>query len=817
MDTLIADLKYALRMLAKSPGFTLVAVLALALGIGANTAIFSVVDAVILHPLPFPAPDRLVAVWSTNLRHGESRGSASYPDFTDWRSQNHSFERMAAFHPNDFTMTGTDEPAHLLGAVVSSDMFRLLGVAPKIGRDFLPEEDDPATTKTWPVILSYSFWQSRFGSDPQAIGKTIVLDAHPYTIVGVMPAGFQYPVQTKPIELWTAMFLDGVTSDGSKPMTVQRGAHFIEVIARLKPGVGLPQARAEIQTIANALALQYPDTNKYHGATIEPELDRLVGDVRPALLILFGAVGCVLLIACVNVANLLLARAAMRQKEISIRSALGAGRLRIVRQLLTESVLLSFFGGGFGLLLAWWGRDVLLVLGPKNLPRLNDVHINGHVLVFTALASLLTGILFGLLPALHVSKSDLAESLKESGRSSTEGLRHNRMRSALVVAEVALALVPLVGAGLLLQSFFRLEHTSPGLDPHNILTVNIGLPDARYSTAQQAVFFDRLLDQLRALPGVRSASAVAPLPLGGDRMVITFEIDGRPVAKSEEPASDYRNVSNDYFRTMHIPLLQGRDFTRQDDDKAPPVIIVNQTFAKRFFPGEDAVGKHIKPGISVTDSGSVMREIVGVVGDVRHLGLRREAGPEMYEPESQMPFDGLTLVIRADGDPLSLIGAVREQVKILDKDLPIFDVKLMDEFLSASVAQPRFNTLLLAVFAAVALILAAVGLYGVMSYTVVQRTHEIGIRMALGAQRKDVLRLVLGQGVRMIFIGTALGLAGAWGATRLMSGLLFGVKSSDPFTYAGVALLLGAVALLACYVPAQRALRVDPLLAFRYE
>ena len=816
MGTLLQDIRYGLRMLAKNPGFTLVAVLALALGIGANTAIFSVVDAVILRPLPFSSPDRLIAVWSENRQRGQSRQSASYPDFADWRAQNHVFERVAAFHTSDFTLTGAGEPAHLFGAVVSADLFRLLGAAPNLGRDFLPEEDDPGKITVRPVILSHAFWRSRFGSDPQVIGKTIQLDSQPYTIVGVMPAGFQYPIQAKPLDLWTSFLVDAIATD-NKPMTVQRGAHYLQVIARLKPDVRLPQAQAEMNTIASALARQYPDTDKYRGITLAPELERLVGNVRPALLVLFGAVGCVLLIACVNVANLLLARAAVRQKEIAIRSTLGAGRLRIVRQLLTECILLALFGGALGLALAWWGTDVLLAFSPENVPRLNGVRLSGHVLAFTALTALLTGLIFGLLPALHVSKSDLGESLKQSGRGSTDGVRHARLRSALVVAEVALALMPLVGAGLLIQSFLRLERVNPGLDPHNVLTFNLGLPDARYSTFQQAAFFQQLLPRIRALPGVRSASAVLPLPLSDDRFLVTFEIEGRPVAKSEEPVTNYRNAATGYFNTMHIPLLEGRDFSDQDNEKAPPVIIVNETFAKRFFPGEDSIGKRIMPGISITEGGKVMRQIVGVVGDVRHQGLNLEAGPEVYEPESQMPFDTLILVVRTEGDPRGLIGAVREQVKALDKDLPIFDVKLMEEYLSASVAQPRFNTMLLGIFAGVALVLAAVGLYGVMSYSVVQRTHEIGIRMALGAQQKDVLRMIVNQAMRMTLLGTALGLAGAWAASRLMSGLLFGVKPSDPATYAGVALLLGTVALLACFLPAQRAMRVDPLVALRYE
>ena len=817
MDTLWQDLRYGLRMMAKNPGFTIVAVLALTLGIGANTAIFSVIDAVILRPLPFASSDRLVAVWSTNTQRGISRNSASYPDFIDWRSQSRSFDGMAAWHDSDFTLTGSGDPAHLYGVVVSPGLFPMLGASPLLGRNFLPEEEDPGKAKIHPVILSHFMWQGRFSSDPNVIGKNITLDGLPFTIVGVMPAGFQYPIQAKNADLWMAIVMDGITTDGSPSYMTMRGSHYLHVTGRLKPGVKLSRAQAEMDTISSSLSRQYADTNKYRGVKLETELDRMVGDVRPALLILFGAVGCVLLIACVNVANLLLARATSRQKEIAIRSSLGAGRMRIVRQLLTESLLLSFLGGALGLILAWWGTDALLALGPANVPRLSGIHLSGRVLGFTALASLATGFFFGLLPALHISRSGLAETLKEGGRGSTEGVLRNRMRSALVVAEVALALVPLIGAGLLIQSFVRLSRVKPGFDAHNVLAVTIGLPDARYDLAHQAAFFEQLLQRTRALPGVRSAGAVEPLPLSSDDIQVSFTIEGRPVAKSEEPSTNYRDVTPGYFQTMHIPLLQGRDFTAQDNSKSPAVIIVNQTFAKTFFPNENPLGKRIQPGMSVGPGTKVMREIVGVVGDVHHRGLNIEAGPEAYEPESQMPFDGMIMVVRTDNDPRSDIASIREQVRALDKDLPVYDSKLMEEYLSASVAQPRFNTLLLGIFAVVALLLAAVGLYGVMSYSVVQRTHEIGIRMALGAQQKDVMQMVVGQAFRLTLTGTVMGLAGAWAATRLMSSLLFGVSASDPTTFAGVALLLGTVSLLACYVPARRAMQVDPMVALRYE
>ena len=817
METFWQDLRYGIRMLVKSPGFTAVTVLTLALGIGANTAIFSVVNAVILRPLPFPEPDRLVAVTESNRQRGEQHSAISYPDLLDWKTQNRVFEGVAGFRADTFALTGVDEPEPIQSAVVSSDLFAVLGAKPALGRTFLPNEDQLNTATGRVVILSYRFWQRRFGSDPHVLGRTLQLDSQSYTIVGVMPAGFQFPIQLKPVEVWTTFAVDSITMDGSKPITAERGAHYFDAIARLKPSVGIQQAQAAMDAIMAALAKQYPDTNAHRGAAVMPELDRMVGDVRPALLVLFGAVGCVLLIACVNVANLLLARATSRQKEIAIRSALGAGRMRVLRQLLTEAVLLSLLGGVLGLLLAIWGTDLLLGLSPENVPRLQSVHVDGAVLGFTMGISLFTGLIFGLLPALHLSKSGLAEPLKESGRSSTDSARSKRLRSALVVGEVALALVPLVGSGLLIQSFMRLQGVNPGFNPHHVLTINLGLPDARYNAAQQAAFFGQIVERVRALPGVHLASAVVPLPLSEDRMRTSFEIEGRPVPKSEEPLTEFRSIAPDYFRTMEIPLLQGRDFTERDDMKAPAVVIVNQTLAQRFFPNQNPLGKHIKPHVSVTEGDKVMREIVGVVGDVKHRGLGVESEPEVYVPQAQIPFDGKTLVLRTDADPVSVTAAVRREVKSLDKDLPIYSVKPLEQYLSASLAQPRFNTLLLTIFAGVALILAAVGLYGVMSYSVAQRTHEIGIRLALGARQEDVMKLVVGQGLALTLGGVVIGLAGALAFTRLLTTLLFGVSATDPVTFAGVAVLLSAVALAACYLPARRAMRVDPMVALRYE
>jgi putative ABC transport system permease protein len=812
MRTLVQDLKYALRMLKKNPGFTAVAVIALALGIGANTAIFSVVNGVLLRPLPFPDSSRLVALYETDQRSLSTNSSTSYPDFFDWRAQNHSFERIAAYHDNEFTITGGDQPAHLIAETVSYDLFPLLGVSPALGRSFLPDEEKAGSRV---VILSHEFWASRFGSDPKILGRAITLNNRSYSVVGVMPAGFNFPLNSDPIAVWTTIAPDAVTEGGDKPATEQRGSHFLQVIGRLKPNVTLAEAKAEMDVIANGIAKQYPDTNGKRGATVRPELEDLVGDIRPALLVLFGAVGCVLLIACANVANLLLARATSRYKEIAIRASLGAGRWRVVRQLLSESVLLSLVGGALGFLLALWGMDVLLKLTP-NIPRIGQVKLDGTVLIFTMLVSLLTGVIFGLAPAWQISKTDLSGTLKEGGRSSNDAGGHNRLRGMLVVAETAASLVLLVGAGLLITSFLRLQRVDPGFNPHQLLTFSFELPEARYPYAQRINFYNQFLARLQSTPGVRSSGSILPLPLGDARISVSYEVEGRPVPKAVEPSAYFRVVSPGYFSTMGIQLLKGREFIERDDAKAPGVIVVNQEFARRVFPNEDAIGKHIKPGASGIGE-PVMREIVGIVADVKHLSLSRDDTPEYYVPYAQCLFDPMTVIARTQGDPRSVLDAVRNDLHGLDKDLPVYGVRTMDDYLAASVAQPRFNTLLLGLFAGVALLLSAVGLYGVMAYTVVQRTHEIGVRMALGAERRDVLKMVLGRGLVLTLTGVAIGLVGAIAMSRFLAGMLFGVQPHDPATLAGVSLILLAVALLACYIPARRATRVDPMVALRHE
>jgi putative ABC transport system permease protein len=813
METFWQDIRYGIRMLLKAPSFSIVATIALALGIGANTAIFSVVNAVLLRPLPFANPEQLMNVWETDATRGYVRGSASYPNFVDWRDQNHVFERMASYHDNDFIMTGRGDSTRLRGGVVNADLFPLLGVAPVIGRGFLPDEDKPGEGGRV-VVLSQGLFQKRFNSDPNIVNQSMVLDGKNYTIVGVMPSAFQFPIQNDPVELWTTVAVD---REGKEPITEERGAHYMNVIARLKPGVSKKQAQTDMTSISARLEQQYPDKNLHKSSGVEPTLEALVSDIRPALLILLGAVGCVLLIACANVANLLLARAMVRHKEMAIRSALGASRMRVVRQLLTESVLLSLTGGALGLVLAVWWSDLLVALGKENIPRALQVGLDWRVLAFTFLVSILTGIVFGLVPALHSSKTELTESLKEGGRGSGEGARRNHIRGVLVVSELAIAVILLVGAGLLIQSLWRLRQVSPGFESENLLTLVVGIPEVKYPTERQAQFYHELVARVQSLPGVRSAGAVIPLPLSGDLFRISFETEGRPVAKGDQPSADFFVIGNGYFKTLGVSMLQGRDFNERDNKQAPAVIIVNQAFARKFFPDEDPIGKRIKPGISTDTDKPAMREIVGVVSDIRNRNLSSELRPGYFVPASQIPFNQMTIVVRTTNDPHSLITAVQNEVHSMDRELPVFNVKTMDEYISATVAAPRFNATLLVLFASVALVLTIVGLYGVMSYSVAQRTNEIGIRMALGAQTRDVLRLIVSQGFKLVLLGLAIGLAGAFALMRVIASLLFGVTAKDPLTFATVAVLLAVVALLACYIPARRATRLDPLNALRYE
>src|SRR6185369_16717212 len=705
----------------------------------------------------------------------------SYPNFMDFRAQNTVFEHVSCYHGGDFIMTGRGEPARLQGSVVTADLFSLLGIQPILGRTFLPDEDKPTETGRV-VVLSHKLFQQRFGGDPSIINQRITLDGISFTVIGVMPASFEFPIQNDPVELWTTIAGD---ASGSEPVTTQRGAHFLQVIARLKQGVSKEQAQAELTTIASRLEQQYPDTNTRRTLRLEPALNALVGDIRPALLILLGAVACVLLIACANVANLLLARATGRHKEMAIRSALGASRVRVIRQLLTESVLLSLVGGAVGLLLAVWWADLLVALGKDDIPRAIHVGIDWRVLGFTLGVSLLTGLIFGLAPAFHSSKTELVEALKEGGRGSSEGGRRNRVRNVLVVTELAIAVILLVGAGLLIQSLWRLQRVNSGLQPENVLTYNVVVPEIKYKTDKQAQFFIDLKQRLQTTPGVVSSSFVFPLPLSEELFVISFEIEGRPMAPKDHPAADFFTTGVGYFKTMGIPMIKGRDFDDRDKHGSTPVVIVTEKFAHDYFPNEEAVGKRIRPGIGTFDNEQTpWREIVGVVGDVRNRNLDTAPPAAYYVPQTQVPFTQLVGVIKTSNEPHSLISAVTKEVGAMDQDVPVFAVKTMQEYLSTSVAGPRFSTTLLSIFAAVALVLTVVGLYGVMSYSVAQRTNEIGIRLALGAQTRDVVLMIVKQGGMLIVLGLVIGLAGAYALTRLIASLLFGVTAKDPITFA---------------------------------
>jgi putative ABC transport system permease protein len=806
MGTLAQDLRYALRMLAKRPGYTAVAALTLALGIGANTAIFSVVNAVLLRPLPFAAPERLVYAEGADLRDGSKGGSISAPDFLDYREQNHVFERLAAFMPQSFTVTGDGSASERIeSARVSHGFFETLGVAPLGGgRAFLAEEEQGGRNAV--AVLSHGLWQRRYGSDPKIVGKSISLDGEAVTIVGVMPAGFDYP---RGAQLWSPIAF-------KSQHTSQRRAHFLRAVGRLKPGVTLSQAQEEINAVGRRLEQQYPDSNTNYGMGLTPLTEWMVGEMRSTLLILLVAVGFVLLIACANVANLSLARGASRSREVAIRSALGASRGRVVRQLLTESVVMALAGGAAGLLLAMWGVDLLVSLSPENLPRVKEVTTDWRVLGFTLLVSVVTGILFGLFPALATSKTNLAETLKEGGRTGASPGRQ-RLRGLLVVAEVALSLVLLVGAGLLVKSFLRLSSVDLGFKPTNVLSMQLSLPRAAYPNhRQRAAFYDQLVTRVESLPGVQAAGTVSELPLSGQESDTFFNIEGKPGAAfgNTENSADIRGVSPAYFQALGVPLVRGRFFDRRDGFDAPKVVIVNESFVNRFLPGEDPLGKYL-----IIDFGEPFKaEIVGVVGGVRHRSLAQPApSEEMYVSVLQAPMWGTNLVVRAAGDPAQLTAAIRGEVQSLDKDLPVYNVKTMEQHVSESASQPRFRTLLLGLFACVALLLASIGIYGVISYSVTQRTHEIGLRVALGAQRGDVLRLVVWQGMRLALVGILVGVAGAFLVTRVMSSFLFGVSATDPLTFAGVSLLLAVVSFLACYLPARRATKVDPMVALRYE
>jgi predicted permease len=803
MRTFWHDLRYGLRMLAKKPGFTVVAVFTLALGIGANSAIFSVVNGVLLRPLPFEDPDRLIKIWETFLPGGQ--GTASVPNLKDWREQNTVFNGIAAYQFSSLNLRGQDSPERLQGATVSPNFFDVVGVRPRLGRAFQIGEDEAGRNRV--ALLSHRLWQRNFGGDAGMVGKDISLNGENYTVIGVMPPEFRFP--SRSTELWVPLVIP--------PNQVNnRGNHWMFTLARLKPDVGFEQAREQMVNIAKRIEQQYPDSQAGRSVFLIPLQEETVQNIRPALMAMLFAVGFVLLIACANVANLLLARATSRRREIAVRTALGAGRLRLVRQLLTESLLLAVTGGALGLALAKWGVEALLVLAANFLPRANEVGLDWRVAAFTAALSILTGVFFGLIPALQSSRVDLQSTLKEGGGAGG-GLQTNWLRSALVVVEIAATLVLLIGAGLLIKSFIRLYETDLGFKADNVLTMSLALPQAKYPDAQAAAaFHQKLLDRVALLPGARSAGVINYLPLQqwGYNGGVSIEGQG-PYEPGRQPLAEFRAISPDYFRALSVPLMSGRFFTAEDQSNSQPVVIVNQALAQRYLPGQDPIGKHIRA------IGNDWRTVVGVVGDVRQSGVSQAARAEIFVPITQAIWTGLTqtmsLVVRADSEPTALISAVRNAVSEIDPAQPVFNVKTMEAVVADSVSDRRLNMLLLGIFAAVALTLAVIGIYSVMSYTVSQHTREIGIRMALGARPTDVLRPVVGQGMGLTLVGVVLGVAGAFGLTRLMATLLYGVKATDPPMFAVVSALLVIVSLLACYVPARRATKVDPMVALRNE
>ena len=821
MQKIWQDLRYGVRMLLKNPGITFVVILALALGIGANTAIFSVVDAVLLRPLPYRESDRLVFLNETSKAMDEI--SISYPNFADWRNQNHVFEKIGVYNRSSYNLTGLGEAERIITGQVSADLFAALRVNPAMGRLFTNDEDKPGGSPV--VVLGYALWQRRFGGQANILNQPLTLNGKSYTVIGIMPPDFQFPSR---VEMWVPVGqLSGEAS------WQQRGNHpGLYGVARLKPGVSFAQAKADMDTIGANLEKQYHDSNAGNGIGVQPLLEVFVLDIRRTLWVLFAAVAFVLLIACANIANLLLARAQSRQKEMAIRAAMGAGRWRIARQLLTESVLLALIGGTLGMLIAQWGVKLILYVSPDAIPRSREISLDWRVMAFTIGLSFVTGIVFGLVPALQAGVVDVHETLKETGRG-TSG--KHWLRSSLVVVEVATTLVLLVGAGLMIRSFYRLQKVNPGFSYDHLTSFTVALPEKKYKTAEQRdQFYGQLLTNLRALPGVEATAAASGLPLGNNGWQTGFTIDGRPrPPRDQTPLMEACLVTPDYFRAMDIPLKRGRYFNDHDDRSSLAgkdlsklneferemaglnAIVIDEEFARRYWPNEDPIGKRVAMG---GEKHPLLLTVVGVVGRVKMEGLSQDSKRvQGYFPSAQISNNGMTIVLKASGDPNQLIAAARQQVKAIDPDQPIYSIRTMDEIRAESVAPERLNLTLLSIFAGIALVLAVVGIYGVMSYSVTQRTHEIGIRMAIGAQPRDVFRMVITQGMMLALIGVGLGLIGAFGLTRLMTTMLFGVEPTDPATFAAIAVLLTVVALVACYVPGRRATKVDPVVSLRYE
>jgi putative ABC transport system permease protein len=813
METLLKDLRYGLRSLLKHKAFTGIAILTLALGIGANTAIFSLVNAVLLRSLPFQEPDRVVMVWEDASFAGFPRNTPAPANYVDWKAQNRVFEDMATFDERSFNLTGDGDPEKVDAYGVTANFFGLLGIRPVLGRVILPEEDKPEANKV--VMLSYSLWQQRYGGERSVVGRELLLNGEKHTVVGVMPAGFQF--MESHVGLWVPIAFTSET-------LAQRNSHFLTVIARMKPGITLAQANADIQTVQQRISHDHPDEAGRLGAFVIPLRDQLAGDVRRPLLVLLVAVGFVLLIACANIANLLLSRAASRSREMAVRTALGASRIRIVRQLLVESLLLATAGAVSGLLLASWSFAFLQRLIPDGLVLSTKLNLDLRVLGFTLLLALLTAVFFGLVPAFQAAKIDLNLALKQGGGRTGLNAGGNRLRSVMVVTEVALALVLLVGAGLLVQTFLKLRDQYSGLRPDNVLTMRTVLPPNKYpEQPQRAVFYKQVLERVRSIPGVVSAGYATTIPLAWKGGTSGFYPEGRTVEQALAGGLSYdanhRQVSADYLKTMGIPLLRGRPVSDSDDERAMPVAVVNETMARQYWPGEDAIGKRFKIGGPEEDT--PWRTIVGVAGDVRQMGVDEPVKAEMYIPYAQITdqqwYAPRDLVIRTTVDPLSIVAAARNEIHQVDPAQPISNVRTMDEVLGEETASRRLGMTLLTIFAALALLLATLGIYGVLAYFVVQHTQEIGVRVALGAQRRNILGLVFKKGMTLTLLGVAIGLAVAFALTRLMASLLYGVSTTDPLTYAAIAGLLMAVALVACYLPARRATKVDPMVALTYE
>jgi len=812
MGTLLTDLRYGLRNLWRRPGLAIIAMVTLALGIGANSAIFSVVNAIVLRPLPYPDSDQLMAIWGNLHRTGLEEIELSAPEFTDFRDQCKSFDQIAAYNVQGFNLTAEIEPERLRGALVSANLFTTLKREAALGRNFLPQEDQFGHDQV--AILGNALWQRRFAGDPAIINKTIVLDGQPVTVVGIMPADFHFP--DKETEIWRPLAFDPELLTENN-----RGSHFLNVLARLKRGISVAQAQADIDTVTARLSQEHRNTYPSgFGAKVRSLHEDLVGNLRKALFVLLGAVGLVLAVACANVAHLFLANATVRYREVAIRSALGANQGRVIQQFLTESLLLSLLGGGVGLLMAIWGVKTLVALIPKDTPRVEEIGLDFRVLLFTFGISILTGILFGIAPALQAARIDLNDALKDGGRTGSESGRRIHLRSLLAISEFALALVLLIGSGLMIKSFLRVQRVNPGFDPAGLLTMRVALPESKYPDFQKSrVFFEQVFERLKAHPEVKSVGAINLLPFGGAGGDRSFLIEDQPVpAGQPHPDEQIRFVSAGYFTTMGIPLLRGRDFTPRDLPDTPQVVIANQALVKKYWPNEEPLGKRI----SFSTRNPKWYEIVGVVGNVKHRGLDLEDKPEFYVPFLQPLFadanvQPMYLLTRAKGDPLAVAAVVRNEVASIDRDQPVSNVMTMDQRISDSVAPRRFNMFLLGLFAALALSLAAIGIYGIMAFAVSQRTHEIGVRMALGASTGDVLKLILRNGLGLALIGIAIGLVIAFAATRVVSAMLFDVSPTDLPTFFGEAFLLGIVALLACYIPARRATKVDPLVALRYE